>query len=242
MHTVLFLGYLMIIIIVSKRNNIFILLCIFTILLVYSHMFDREKIVVAGDSAGSMLSMSVSLLARDKNELNGKISAQVLLYPGTYYNESTPSFEKYGDDAYMLPQGKYTAKWFHDQYCDHRTNLYNLNDDDEYDRDAHYAKPTPTETILDLEFPNITQPYLNPWASHSLSDLPYTHMIAAEYDPLHDEDILLAKALKDNGVKVKITDVPHSAHGFFVLPFLPETISTRREIIEGLKVHFSDKK
>ena len=149
--------------------------------------------MLAGDSAGSMLAMTVSLLARDRNELNGKIAAQVLLYPGTYYNQTTPSFELYGDDAYMLPQGKYTAKWFHDQYFDHRTNLYDLVDDDEYDNDVFSLLPPEQKEESISEYPNVSQPYLNLWAADSLENLPFTHMITAEYDILHDEDILLAR-------------------------------------------------
>lgn len=122
----------------------------------------------------------------------GNIAAQILLYPGTYYNQSTNSFEKYGDDAYMLPQGKLTAKWFHDQYFDYKTNHYLLADSDDYDKNIDLLDEN--DCILkynDSEYPYVTQPYLSPWTANSLSDLPFTHMIAAEYDLLHDENVLL---------------------------------------------------
>ena len=205
---------------------------------------------MAGDSAGAMLSMGVSLLARDRGDLSGKLAAQALLYPGTYYNQSTPSKEKYGEDAFLLPQGLLTGKWFHEQYYDEKTDLYQLALSDDVDQQLVVeGKGLPSDVT------HTTQPYLNPWAAASLEGLPSTHVITAEYDPLHDENVLLfevklfnerrsiltvTQALQGAGVPGKLTQVEKTVHGFFVLPFLQETATTRQSIITSFKSVFDD--
>lgn len=90
----------------------------------------------------------------------------------------------------MLPQGKLTAKWFHDQYFDYTTNHYDLSDDDDFDKNIDLLEDKSLPNDIN-GYPNVTQQYLCPWAAKSLENLPFTHMIAAEYDILHDENVLL---------------------------------------------------
>ena len=89
----------------------------------------------------------------------------------------------------MLPQGKLTAQWFHEQYFDHTTNHFRLADEDDTDANIDLLQPSDPQTVNG--YPVVTQPYLNPWAADSLANLPFTHMIAAEFDPLRDENVLL---------------------------------------------------
>ena len=124
---------------------------------------------------------------------------QVLMYPGTYYNQPTESLLNFGDDCYMLPQGKLTALWFHQQYADHKTNHYNLSDQDDYDRAVDTIQPPPKAAApvdtSNVEFPVITQKYLNLWEAEDLSNLPFTQLVVAEYDPLRDEELLFMEVL-----------------------------------------------
>lgn len=206
----------------------------------YAKYFDLNRVAVSGDSCGAMISLGLTMLARDRGDLQGAFAAQALMYPSTYYNESTPSLEAYGDDAYLLPQGMRTAKWFHQQYTDSKTNLYRLADEDDADRelaDVPDAQPMTQEGL----FPFVTQPYLNPWAADSVAGLPFTHIISAQYDPLHDENVLFHKYLEKSGVKTKFTEVEKTVHGFFVLPFLNETRVIRADILSTLQDVFSGK-
>jgi acetyl esterase len=76
---------------------------------------DSAPLVIAGDSAGGNLAAVVALRARDEG--GPRIALQVLIYPVTDCDFSTPSYRAFGD-GYLL-----TAKamqWFWDQYvADH---------------------------------------------------------------------------------------------------------------------------
>lgn len=56
---------------------------------------NREKIAVAGDSAGGALAAGVSLLARDRREIN--IKFQLLIYPVIDKKQNTDSMKLYYD-------------------------------------------------------------------------------------------------------------------------------------------------
>jgi acetyl esterase len=51
----------------------------------------------------------------------------------------------------------------------------------------------------------------------ALSGLPETIIVLGECDPLHDEGIAYAAALREAGVSVTVRDLPGMAHGFFTL-------------------------
>jgi acetyl esterase len=74
--------------------------------------FDRERIAVAGDSAGGNLAAVVSLMARDAG--GRKLCAQALLYPVTDYTLSSPSHQKYATGCGPLTGG--LMKWFQGHY------------------------------------------------------------------------------------------------------------------------------
>jgi acetyl esterase len=62
-----------------------------------------------------------------------------------------------------------------------------------------------------------THPDASPIAVEDLAGLPPAHVVAAEYDPLHDETIAYAEALAAAGVAVTIDDHPGAVHIFFQL-------------------------
>jgi len=65
----------------------------------------------------------------------------------------------------------------------------------------------------DLEHPDLA-----PMDSASLHTLPPTLIIAAEHDPLVDEDVELARRLEAAGVPTTLTTYPGMVHGFWRHP------------------------
>jgi len=55
-------------------------------------LVDKDKIVVAGDSAGANLATVVAIMARDKKDIN--LAYQLLIYPTTDASSHYPSYEE----------------------------------------------------------------------------------------------------------------------------------------------------
>lgn len=74
---------------------------------------DRDRLVVAGDSAGGNLAAAVALMARDRG--GPELAYQLLIYPVTAPARGTP-FASYRDnaDGYLLTRGG--MEWFWDHY------------------------------------------------------------------------------------------------------------------------------
>ncbi|MCG8673390.1 MAG: alpha/beta hydrolase [Pseudomonadales bacterium] len=57
-------------------------------------------------------------------------------------------------------------------------------------------------------------PYASPAHREKLDDLPPTYIETAEFDPLRDEGIAYAKALKESGVKTDLRETKGTIHGY----------------------------
>src|SRR4030095_11677936 len=63
----------------------------------------------------------------------------------------------------------------------------------------------------------------------SLRGLPPAHVVVAGLDPLHDEGVLLAERLRDEGVEAKLVDESTLVHGFLrASPFVRRANEVRR--------------
>ncbi|MER1987361.1 MAG: alpha/beta hydrolase [Solibacillus sp.] len=95
---------------------------------------DSSRVAVGGDSAGGNLAAVVSLLARDKNEID--LAYQLLIYPVTNYSYETVSYRD-NADGYLLT--KDSMVWFWDHYLR-----------DAEDGKNPYASPLRTEDLSSL--------------------------------------------------------------------------------------------
>lgn len=73
-----------------------------------------------------------------------------------------------------------------------------------------------------------------PLAAADLSNLPDTIIVVGGYDPLHDEGVAYADALRAAGVRVVLRDHPGMAHGFFTLVDLLSASNAEVAAIGGL--------
>ncbi|MGB3641076.1 MAG: alpha/beta hydrolase [Rivularia sp. (in: cyanobacteria)] len=65
---------------------------------------------------------------------------------------------------------------------------------------------------------DILEPYFSPLLTPLLSNLPPALIIAAEYDVLHDENLIYAQRLQTANNQVKFIDYPGMVHGFLNFP------------------------
>lgn len=72
-----------------------------------------------------------------------------------------------------------------------------------------------------------------------LKGLPEAIIIAAEVDPLHDQDVAYAKKLEQSGVKTLLLDYPQMIHGFMASPsFFPEGRAAIEKVSSEIKKIF----
>ena len=176
---------------------------------------DGNRLALAGDSAGGLLSAAISLefakLARPS-----KISAQVLLYPWLQSIDVVclPSYQAY-KDGFALPE-KAMA------YYDSCVTMGNTSMVPEYlsGNVSRYFMQTPYWKYLaeisnckirtersKVHLPSnfvekVTDPRLSPLLAEDLSGSPPTFVAISEYDVLASEATLFAKRLREAGVPV----------------------------------------
>lgn len=161
---------------------------------------DRNRIAVAGDSAGATISAVVSLINRDRRrraksegrEENAfpEIALQILCYgsfgsvaeDGTDLSRDSISIRQFGNGGFVLPVR--SMEWFMEQYVPAGT--------DEND------------------------PYLNPARAKDLTDLPPALCLTAQCDPLRDDGEAFAKALSQAGNQVTLHRMKGLMHGFLL--------------------------
>lgn len=71
---------------------------------------DPSRVAVGGDSAGGNLAAVVSLMARDKNEID--LAYQLLIYPATNHSFETVSYRE-NADGYLLTKENTIWFWHH---------------------------------------------------------------------------------------------------------------------------------
>ena len=72
---------------------------------------DAERLAIAGDSVGGNMTAAVTLLAKERGDLNFK--QQVLFYPVTDASFDTASYHEFAEGYFLQREG---MKWFWDQY------------------------------------------------------------------------------------------------------------------------------
>lgn len=178
---------------------------------------DKEKIVVAGDSAGGQFATAVALRAR--NEGLSIIAAQILLYPGI-------CMAKESAEGYEWKADQYTIS---DEEKDMITPCLFMGETASYNDD-----PLASCYLEDLE--EVKNPYVSPWMEKDFSNLPKTVVFTAEFDGLRLQGELYAKKMLDAGIDVNVIRYCGATHAYLDrLGFVPQSEDNCIEIANILK-------
>ncbi|MBR6571442.1 MAG: alpha/beta hydrolase [Clostridia bacterium] len=178
---------------------------------IYDHADElgigKDRIGIAGDSAGGMLAVAACLMARDRGYAV-KPLFQLLIYPfldGRNGSESWPgseSFNRFTD----------TPMW--------NSTLSR--------KVGQFTTPEPDATPL---------AYRSPVEADSLANLPPAYVEVAEFDCLHDDGVLYAQLLQQNDIAVQLHEVKGAMHGFDTKTSAPTSqkmVAQRSEYMKNL--------
>ena len=178
---------------------------------------DKNKITVAGDSAGGNYAAAIALKAR--NEEIPMIAMQVLIYPAVALGDaSVPGYEWSKEMIEIAPELESQLRGL--------TGLgkpSKLSDD-----------PMTSSYLKD---PNlINDHYVSPMLAKSHENLPKAILVGAEFDGLRIQTEFYAKQLQDAGVDVTCYRYKGMTHAFIdKLGFVPQAEDLANIISEYIK-------
>ncbi len=175
--------------------------------------FNREKLFVAGDSAGGCLAIATSLL--DEKLGTGMVKGIMTVYP-TVNREINPiDFAKRIHEYAVIPEQKaHIEKYF--------TNFIGTNE-----QVTNWYVPSGTDSKNE---------FISPLLAPSLRKLPAIFMAVAEFDPLRMEEEDFAARLKTENVPVTLLRYDGMIHGFMdKLGLFPQAEDVIREMAEFTK-------
>ncbi|XP_046557562.1 arylacetamide deacetylase-like 3 [Haliotis rubra] len=195
---------------------------------------DPNRISVGGDSSGGNNAVAVSLALRDE-KTKPALKAQILIYGiYQYCDKSLPAMKL--REEYEKPTAMST--YFIDSYFNLTAAQSELLIARNFSTPELVQRCTklvdyrllPNELIPDGYEPEVTlassvtddvkyisrmfsDPRAAPMMEENLKNLPASLVVAAEWDPLRDENFILAERLKQAGNKVQLKYLPDSFHG-----------------------------
>ena len=188
---------------------------------------DGNKIALAGDSAGGLLSAAISLEFAKLANAPSKIAAQVLIYPWLQSIDVVclPSYKAYRkgftlSDGGMAVFGSAAAMGNIDmvpEYLVGNVSQYFMQTPLwKYLEELSSCKPPSVKSAVDLPssfVDKVTDPRLSPLLADDVSRSPPTILVLPEYDVLANEGKLYAKRLELAGVHVSKKEY-ETYHGF----------------------------
>lgn len=178
---------------------------------------DKNRIAVAGDSAGGNYAAAVSLKARD--EEISMIALQVLIYPCIALGDASVEGYKWSKDMF------YIASEQEPQI----SGMLMLGRPEN-------IKDNP---IIGSYLPDSSQiynPYVSPIMAKSHENLPKAILVGAEFDGLRIQTEFYAKQLKDAGIDVTCYRYKGMTHAFIdKLGFVPQAEDLADVISDAIK-------
>ncbi len=187
---------------------------------VYEHAdeygIDKNRITVAGDSAGGNLSAVISL--KDRDEGTHYIHQEILLYPAV-------TFGRYAADGYAWDIKEYEIS---------------KKDEKAIKGSLMLGRPTDLEGNMEADaylgdIANAASPYASPMMAKDFTGLPKTIVITAEYDGLRLQGEFYGSQLANAGVDTTIYRYCGCTHAIIDrLGFQPQTEEICLTIAEAL--------
>ena len=170
----------------------------------YKYGIDKNKIAVAGDSAGGNYTAAISLKARD--EEIPMIALQVLIYPVLVIGDTSVPGYIWSEDMIKIAQ----------ELEEKVRPLIGLGRPSK-----DFSDPILSSYLPSFELVN--DPYVSPILAKSHSNLPKAILVGAEFDGLRIQTEFYAKQLKDAGVDVTCYRYKGMTHAFIdKLGFVPQ--------------------
>ncbi|WP_424768185.1 alpha/beta hydrolase [Paenibacillus sp. sgz302251] len=175
---------------------------------------DRERITVAGDSAGGNLAAVCAIMDRDLG--NGMIKYQALIYP-------TVNMAGMETDDF---------KW--------TIHEYEINHNHELIRGiVHALGEGKLDTLYLQGKAEVSDPYVSPLLADDLSGLPPALIIEAEYDYLRLEGEAYGRKLVRSGVPTRMIRYSGMDHAFMdKIGLYPQAEDCMKEIAAGIRETF----
>lgn len=171
---------------------------------------NREKISIAGDSAGGNLAAVCSL--KDRNLGLDRIKNQVLLYPAINVGKLDIGGKAWNESKYQMNRNSDVLKAF----------VKDVGKFNELIALTYVKEPA-----------DLKNPYVTPFFAQSFRDMPKTLIVTAEFDYLRLECEEYARRLIQNGVPTSIIRYSGVCHAFVEhLGYYPQAEDCINEISE----------
>ncbi|WP_195516205.1 alpha/beta hydrolase [Paraclostridium bifermentans] len=181
------------------------------------YRIDKNKIAVAGDSAGGNYTAAISLRARDKEV--PMIALQVLIYPAVAIGDASVPGYKWSEDMIKISQEL-------EEKVRPLTGLGRPSKD--------FSDPILSSYLSSFDLVN--DPYVSPMVAKSHRNLPKAILIGAEFDGLRIQTEFYAKQLQDAGVDVTCYRYKGMTHAFIdKLGFVPQAEDLANIISDAIK-------
>jgi acetyl esterase len=171
---------------------------------------DVGKLIVGGDSAGGNIAVVLSHLARDK--LDAHLKATNVALPIWKLLLVYPSVDRFNETSSVVR--------FRNGYI-LKADLMN------FFKTAYKPLSWSWEEYL-------RDCRVSPMLNGNFSNLPPTVLVTAALDALVDEGVAYCDALNSSGSPCKHIMVDNTAHGFWTMWFLKETIETMQQVVKLL--------
>lgn len=178
---------------------------------------DKNKIAIAGDSAGGNYTAAVALRARD--EEMPMVALQVLIYPCIAIGDASVEGYEWSEKAFdIAPEQKELI-----------SNMITLGKPEN-------IKDNPIIGSYILDSKEVYNPYVSPIMAKSHKDLPKAILVGAEFDGLTIQTEFYAKQLKEAGVDVTCYRYKGMTHAFIdKLGYVPQAEDLANIISEAIK-------